>query len=192
MKPLTDRATEGRVNPKGIPCLYLSTDRETAMAETRPWIGSYVSVAHFVVRRDLDVIDCSLDDEAPLIIFDEAEPEPAEREKDTWWYINQAFSEPVTRSDNLADYAPTQMLAEAFRSKGCDGILYGSKVGTGKNLAVFDLAAADLISCHLHEVQEVTLKFSKEVDSYYIDGHVPPGLFPYVRIIRDEGSPTKT
>src|SRR5277367_2125618 len=29
MMPLPDRASEGRVNVKGIPCLYLSTDRET-------------------------------------------------------------------------------------------------------------------------------------------------------------------
>src|SRR5213592_446144 len=37
MKPLPDRANEGRVNPKGIPCLYFSTDMDTAMTETRPW-----------------------------------------------------------------------------------------------------------------------------------------------------------
>src|ERR1035441_9992943 len=29
MKPLKNRAQEGRVNPKGIPCLYLPTDAET-------------------------------------------------------------------------------------------------------------------------------------------------------------------
>src|ERR1700722_2775910 len=28
MMPRPDRANEGRVNPKGIPCLYLSTDRD--------------------------------------------------------------------------------------------------------------------------------------------------------------------
>src|SRR5579864_3290413 len=33
MTPLSDRATEGRVNPKGIPCLYLCTDMNTAMSE---------------------------------------------------------------------------------------------------------------------------------------------------------------
>src|SRR5438094_425528 len=30
MIPLPDRANEGRVNPKGIPCLYFSTDMGTA------------------------------------------------------------------------------------------------------------------------------------------------------------------
>jgi len=36
MRPLAYCAYEGRVNPKEIPCLYLSTDRDTAMTETRP------------------------------------------------------------------------------------------------------------------------------------------------------------
>src|SRR5258708_31702309 len=43
MKPLRDRAREGRANPKGIPYLYLATDQDTAVAERRPWGGSDVS-----------------------------------------------------------------------------------------------------------------------------------------------------
>ena len=42
MCPLERIAAEGRVNPKGIPCLYLATTKETAMSECRPWIGSEV------------------------------------------------------------------------------------------------------------------------------------------------------
>lgn len=61
MMPPSDCACEGRVNPKGIPCLYCSTDRDTAMAEIRPWIGSYVSVAQVVMLRELSVVDCSSD-----------------------------------------------------------------------------------------------------------------------------------
>jgi len=55
MLPPADRAFEGRVNPKGIPCLYFATDMNTAMAEVRPWIGSYVSVASF---RDAQKLGC--------------------------------------------------------------------------------------------------------------------------------------
>lgn len=46
MKPLKDRAREGRANPKGIPYLYLATAKETALAEVRPWVGSKVSVPY--------------------------------------------------------------------------------------------------------------------------------------------------
>jgi hypothetical protein len=60
MKPLRDRAEEGRVNAKGIPCLYLSTRKETAMSEVRPWIDSYISVGQFKLLKTITVIDCSM------------------------------------------------------------------------------------------------------------------------------------
>jgi hypothetical protein len=47
MKPLAEKAKEGRANPKGIPFLYLSNDPDTAMAESRPWVGTYLSVGKF-------------------------------------------------------------------------------------------------------------------------------------------------
>lgn len=54
MKPLRDSAREGRANPKGIPCLYLATDKETAMSEVRPWIGSIISTGQFSTTRELN------------------------------------------------------------------------------------------------------------------------------------------
>jgi hypothetical protein len=54
MKPLRDSAREGRINAKGIPCLYLSDDENTAMAETRPWIGLFASLAQFKTLRSFD------------------------------------------------------------------------------------------------------------------------------------------
>jgi RES domain len=171
MTPLQDRANEGRVNPKGIPCLYFSTDRDTAMAETRPWIGSHVSVAQFVMLRDLSVVDCSADSaRRGVVVFGkDREPEPAKREELVWGSINRAFSEPVTRIDDVAEYAPTQVLAEAFRNAGYDGIACGSKLGTGTTVAIFDLAAAELANCHLYKVEAVSLKFSMTANPYYVE-----------------------
>lgn len=40
MKPLSNSASEGRANPKGIPYLYVATDKETAMSEVRPSLGA--------------------------------------------------------------------------------------------------------------------------------------------------------
>jgi hypothetical protein len=53
MKPRPDRSAEGRVNPKGIPCLYCSTDRDTAMSELRPWVGERLTVAELMTLRSL-------------------------------------------------------------------------------------------------------------------------------------------
>jgi hypothetical protein len=140
MTPLPDRAYEGRVNPKGIPCLYFSTDMLTAMAETRPWIGSQVSVAQFVMLRSLSIVDCSSDTARDPLAFEQTPgavegqpkwhlvaPNSAKWEDIVWGDINRAFSEPVTRTDDVADYAPTQVLAEVFRSAGSDGLWQQSR-----------------------------------------------------------------
>ena len=119
MKPLKDRAVEGRANPKGIPYLYLATNRETALAEVRPWIGSLISVGAFEILRELRIVNCSSDDHN--IIYRE-EPPPEEREKAVWVSIDRAFSRPVDPSDDVAAYVPTQILAELFKAEGYDGI----------------------------------------------------------------------
>jgi hypothetical protein len=59
MKPLPEKASDGRANPKGIPYLYLATEKETAALEVRPLGGSYLSIARFRLLRDIRVIDCS-------------------------------------------------------------------------------------------------------------------------------------
>jgi hypothetical protein len=169
MVPRVDRAGEGRVNPKGIPCLYFSTDRDTAMTEVRPWIGSYVSVAQFIILRDLKVVDCSADSGPRTIYFGKKEPSPEKREERVWRDINYAFSEPVTRSDDVAEYAPTQLLAEAFRSAGYDGVVYGSKLGDGKTIAIFDLTAAELVNCEGYQVKSVKLEFSHAANMYFAE-----------------------
>lgn len=180
MMPLPDRANEGRVNPKGIPCLYFSNDLDTAMAETRPWIGSHVSVAQFVMLRDLSVVDCSADSAKSGWRFERKEaangdwelalkePNPEEWEGLVWSDINRAFSQPVTRTDDLAEYAPTQILSEAFRMGGYDGLVYGSKLGKGKTVAIFDLAAAELANCHLYRLDAIHPKFEMAANPYYV------------------------
>ncbi len=56
MKPLSDQASEGRANAKGIPCLYLANRKETAMSEVRTWVGSYVS------SRSIQIVERNRDD----------------------------------------------------------------------------------------------------------------------------------
>jgi RES domain len=169
MTPLADRASEGRVNAKGIPCFYFSTDMDTAMTEVRPWIGSHVSVSQFVILRELSVVDCSdVAGQWSFLDFGDEEPTPEKVEESVWGCINEAFSKPVTRTEDVAEYAPTQVLAEVFQRAGFDGIIYGSKLGTGKTVAVFDLEAAELANCHLYEVDAVNIKFSVAANPYYI------------------------
>jgi RES domain-containing protein len=171
MKPLTDRSREGRANPSGIPYLYLATHQQTAAAEVRPWIGSYVSIATFNLMRDARVVNCTTGDHKIIAYL--REPEPQEREQAVWRDIDRAFSEPVTSDDDSAAYSPTQVVAEFFRDNDIDGIAYGSSLGPGHNVVLFDPGAAALENCGLVKVRTVTLDLSPEGNSYFVTKHVP-------------------
>ena len=123
MKPWIDKAFEGRVNPKGISCLYLATSEYVAMSEVRPWIGTTLSLARFRTVRALRIVDCSL-----FHTLTETAPDSrsASSGEQVWRDIDRAFAQPVLRSDNTAFYAPTQLIAEFFRLEGFEGIIYGS------------------------------------------------------------------
>lgn len=125
MKPLAGQASEGRANSKGIPCLYLSTLRDTALSEIRPWLGMSISVAQFKAVRELKLVDC-ISKTRPELRYLFSEPPPEERDEVMWYRIDSAFSEPINPTDTSADYAPTQIIAEMFKSEGFDGLAYRS------------------------------------------------------------------
>lgn len=169
MKPLAHSPHEGRVNPKGIPCLYLTTEKETAMAEVRPWIGSYISVGQFETVKDLTLIDCFRQQGTDLLHYMiMEEPNSDEREKAVWAHIDHAFSMPVSADDPTTEYIPTQILAELFRKNGFDGVVYKSLLGEGFNVALFDIDAAKLVNCFLYNAKSVAFKFEEAGNPYFL------------------------
>lgn len=170
MKPRAERATEGRANPKGIPYLYLATDRDTALAEVRPWIGSLISVGQFKTLRELRIVNCTTDRDG-FPIYLEGEPSPLEREEAVWADIDRAFARPVSPSDDVADYVPTQIIAEIFKTSRFDGVAYRSSLGGGHNIALFDLDAAEIINCSLFEVKKIKFDFKEAANPYFLRRH---------------------
>lgn len=162
MRPLVGRAVEGRVNAKGIPCMYLAFDDQTAMSEVRPWIGSFVSVAQFTTSKDLCIVDPTADWGWSANYYTGCEePDAAEREKSVWSEVNYAFSKPVSRIDDTADYVPTQAVAKAIREAAYDGIIYESLLSEdGRNIALFDLNCVEFVTCALHQVDKIGFEFT--------------------------------
>jgi RES domain-containing protein len=156
MTPLPRRAVEGRANPKGIPYLYGASHLETAVAEVRPWIGAMVSVACFRLQRGVRLVNFT--NVAQRQVLHMNEPSPAEREAAVWGDIDRAFARPVTPADDEASYAPTQIIAEAIRNAGFDGIAYRSSLGPGHNIALFDPSLARLESCAVRRVTSVSIQ----------------------------------
>lgn len=166
MKPIEGRSPEGRVNPKGISYLYLATERDTALAEVHPWKGSLVSVGLFKACRELHVVNCTTDERGTRAYF--AEPSPEKRENAVWCDIDRAFARPVTRSDDVAEYVPTQVIAELFKVHDYDGVAYRSSLGAGHNVALFDLQAVGLVGCRLFELKAMTFDFQEVANPYYL------------------------
>lgn len=174
MKPLKDRAREGRINPTGIPVLYLASGIETAISEVRPWVGSEVSVGKFRVKRDLTAVRLVTDGASPrgAVTFDQlagaAPVDAATKEHIVWGDIDQAFARPILRSDDSADYAPTQILAELFRDAGHDAVIYASQFGEqGFNIALFDVQDADIYHCDPYQVDQVSVNFAQTGNRWY-------------------------
>ncbi len=171
MKPLSNKASEGRANPKGIPYLYLSNDRDTSLAELRPTHGQRMSAAQFKVIRDLLVVDCySVPRHYQQIecIFN---PPVSQEEitNATWSMINDAFTKPVSRDDTSSDYVPTQILTELFKAEGFDGLCCKSGMGEGHNYVLFNLDDADLVNCTVMETDTVKYSFNECAERYYIN-----------------------
>lgn len=162
MKPLSTRAKEGRANPKGLPYLYLSSHRDTAAAEVRPWKGEVVSVGQFKAVRSLRLVNTTLESKRTFYLSFGRPPSATKREEAVWGDIDYAFATPTTATDDTADYVPTQVVAELFRNAGFDGIAYHSAYGEGHNVVLFDLALAAQVNCMLLRSKHVHFDFELE------------------------------
>jgi len=151
MTPCPSQVKNGRANPTGIAVWYGATNPETAVAEMRPWKGAIVSVAELQATRNLLLVDCGNAQriDAPLT------EDESRQERFVWNSIGEAFSRPVDQETIDIDYVPTQMLAEAFKTSGYDGIQYKSHLGDGYNVVVFELSAFTIGKREVWEVKDV-------------------------------------
>lgn len=176
MKPLSGRAFEGRANPAGRPALYLGSKKVVAISEVRPWVGDKISLAQFRLSRDLRLVDLSKGHDQNVlshvkfnVLLGEASSTTEDNNAAVWIEIDQAFSRPVTKSDDRADYVPTQILSELFLGAGYDGLIYRSSFGEkGYNIVLFDPDDANLINCQPYEVGEINVEFKEIGNMYYV------------------------
>ncbi|SMO87193.1 RES domain-containing protein [Gracilimonas mengyeensis] len=153
--PKKEYAVEGRLNPKGILVFYASMSKETAMSELRPWVKSKITVGTFRTKRDLTVLDLTLD--SPKDIPEDDSDE--KKENFVWGDINYSFSKPIVNSETSAEYVPTQILAEFFKKNGFNAIIHKSSLGKEKNIVFFRSDYLELISKEVKEVSAVNYKF---------------------------------
>lgn len=152
--PPKEVAGHGRLNPKGIPYLYLSSNQLTAISEVRPWVGGHVTVAEFELIDNVKLINFS-----SKFFQNKTKSKENEGSEFTWReLITWMFSAPFDPRDDTA-YVPTQYLSERIKGNGYDGIIYDSSLNpNGYNVTLFDISSAEPLSRQLAKIQSIKLK----------------------------------
>lgn len=151
--PPPNKASAGRTNSEGIPCLYLSADELTTYHEVRARMFDHITVGKFTNVEDLTIVDLTnLDNITPF----------ADEELDVSWYavnieiikkIAYEISKPMRSFDNVLDYIPTQYVADYIKSLGYDGIKFKSTINKGGiNYAFFDSTRLECIGFDTREI----------------------------------------
>ena len=137
--PPKDMASGGRVNPLGIPYLYLSDSKETVLYEVRASYLDELSIGTFKLKPGVDnlrIVDFTEDTSLfqPNLIKDTIKGRLL-REK-----ISVDLSKPMRRYDSEIEYIPTQFICEFIKVyTGAQGIRFRSSLDTsGKNIVLFD------------------------------------------------------
>jgi hypothetical protein len=154
-KPPVNKATSGRANPKGIPYLYISTDLDTTLYETRATYLDYVTVGTFRLTSDIKVVK--------LIGIDDLNPFEVDLLEKVLYQpflkrLEIELSKPLRRFDTELDYLPTQYLCEFIKHIGFDGVAYGSAMKKrGVNIAIFDDTKIECIETKVIEIKDISI-----------------------------------
>jgi len=166
--PPNHLAKAGRLNPPGLSYLYAANDPATAIAETRPSVGSYVTVARFELNRQIKVVDCRIWNGTDEIAA--KKDKTAEEEYLVFWQntICVNFTIPFHPED-ISPYVPSQYYASAIKAKGdVDGILYNSAMHPeGFNICMFNPVLAQCVERQQKLIDSIRYMFisaSKEDD----------------------------
>ena len=154
--------SEGRANPRGISYLYLATNKTTALAEVRPWIGSKVSPGQFITIRNLKIVDLSISLDGINRLPNQKHASVDVWKEGTWRGISFVFARPISRDDDVSDYIPTQVLSEFFKTENYDGIAYRSSLDPdGVNIALFNSDDAKMGKRVICEIHPSKIQFSE-------------------------------
>lgn len=155
--PPQEIAGHGRLNPAGIPYLYLASLEKTAIAEVRPHPGQNVVTAKFQVKSpespELKIANLIkfTPQVSPIDILDTDEILRIRTLYLALKEISLDFSRPVHPDATPYEYIPTQYLCEIIKGEGFDGVAYPSAISDGHNIVLFDPSSFSVIKGSLTE-----------------------------------------
>ncbi|MBN1458318.1 MAG: RES family NAD+ phosphorylase [Armatimonadetes bacterium] len=152
-------ASHGRANPAGIPYLYLGSTQTTAISEIRPHTGEVACVADFRTPAGLKLVDLRQPRQmvSPFLLEDADDISRMRNDIPFLERLGDELTRPVVPQSAAIDYTPTQYLCEFIKKCGYDGVIYGSSVSEGFNLALFDPSSAQSGDVTQHRVTRVSV-----------------------------------
>jgi hypothetical protein len=144
-----------------------STDERTALAEMRPWVTESLTLVIFKIKKQIKIVDCQAGAENWGERAFGENPSAERLDKYIWNDISEAFSRPINREEQESAYLPTQILAEAFKAEGFDGLAYRSGLERGTNVVLFNVRVAKLTERFVYTLKKVRYDF-EAVPSYGI------------------------
>jgi hypothetical protein len=151
----------GRANPIGIPCLYVASDIETAIAEIRPHKGERVCVGEFQITRKIELADLRNprksispflpDDEQIKLLY---------QNMGFLCRLGEELTMPVLPKVAHLEYLPSQYLCEFIKDCAFGGVIYASALGSGVNYAIFDDSVVSGTVVHQYQINDISIGFS--------------------------------
>lgn len=139
-EPKPDRASDGRMSPSGVSCLYISNDAEGAMAEIRASRHDDIAIMEMKPTKELRILDLSR--VAEISPFDETvDCKELASNLENLKQIKEALIKPMRSTDNVIEYIPTQYIADFARSIGFDGIGYNSVLHENSEGPAYNIAS---------------------------------------------------
>ncbi|WP_124069785.1 RES family NAD+ phosphorylase [Filibacter tadaridae] len=164
MSPPKHLVSEGRINPKGIPYLYLADNLETAITEVRPYKGKEVSVAIVKINKDIRISSFNNATFHGKTLFEQF------RLYSLTNIVNEELSTPVDEEVKYFNYIPTQYVAELAKSLHFEGLAYSSALEKGINYCLFNQEKASWVSSRLYKAKQVYIEHEPvEGDSFNWD-----------------------
>jgi hypothetical protein len=167
LMPPPSLARAGRANPSGIPYLYAASSPLTAVKECRPTHNCLISVAELVTQKRLSILDLTsrvpADPFAMSLSFPDGGTWEAYADAVVSYQLRRVIgrhlSRPVRPNEGEPDYSSTQFLCEYAKSRGCDGVRYGSAVDPDNwNIVLFEDNHLECRSIERHEVTALEVK----------------------------------
>jgi len=156
--PPKGKTPKNRANFKGSPVLYVSTSKNTAIAETRPYKGNRISVSEIKIKKGLRLFDLCLSTDhigSHFMYdhpFDDFAPNTLNDLEANYYNLKDKiacmFTIPYEFTEN-DEYLPTQFITEFIKnSSRFDGIRYTSSLSSdGENIAIFDCKNEEDCQC---------------------------------------------